>query len=284
MISLLHASLLLTSALALAACQRATPPGPAAEKVTTFDSAGVVRKVDIERRRAVIAHEAIPGYMEAMTMEFDVPDAAELGALAPGDAIAFRLSVTDAHGWIDRVRKTGRAPVPEPTASAAATPAMLPEATLVDEHGQAFRLADFRGRALALTFIYTRCPYPDFCPLMSNQFGAVQRELAGDGAQNWSLVSITIDPTHDTPEVLAAYAARYQPDAAHWKFATGEAAEIRRLGTAFGLSIVGDGAKLEHNLRTVVVDPSGRVQRVFNGNEWKPAELAAELRRAMTSP
>ena len=272
----------------VAACDR-TPSRPpvAAEQTATYEVRGVVRKVDPERQRAVITHETIPGYMDAMAMEFSAPNADDRALLQPGATVAFRLSITDTKSWIDRVQKiaAGAVALPEaPMPAGLAVGAVVPDCALVDQSGRQFRLSDFKGRALALTFIFTRCPLPDFCPRMNEQFSAAQRELAGATDANWHLLSISIDPAYDTPERLAAYAPRFQADPARWTFATGEAGEIGKLAGAFGLQTVREGAELNHTLRTVVVDPAGRVQTIFPGNEWKPTELIDAMKRAMSSP
>lgn len=271
----------------LVACGR----GPSAAKssppeaVTIYEVKGVLRMN--KGRTAVIAHDTIPGYMEAMAMEFTASNPDELAAFSPGDVLAFRLSVTDERSWIDQLRKTGTAPIPATTAKPASTPAPrtpLPDCVLVDSRGQPLRLHDFRGQAIALTFIFTRCPLPDFCPRLTTQFAEVERLLAADTAmKNWHLLSVTLDPIYDTPERLAEYATRYQPDFTRWTFATGSPEEIEKLGTSVGLQITRSGTLPEHNLRTVVIDPAGRVLHVFNGNAWTPDALAAELHRAMDS-
>ena len=269
---------------AFAACGRApvavttTPP-----TVTTYEVKGVLQEVLADGSRAVIAHEKIAGYMDAMTMEFDVREAAEMAGFAPGDVLTFRLSVTDSHGWIGRLRKVGHTTPTPPAAPANTLPpgTPLPDCALTDARGQARRLSEFRGRALAFTFIFTRCPFPDYCPLMNRHLGAVQNALAADAATNWQLLSLSFDPDYDTPERLAKYAEQYRPDAAHWTFATGRAEDVRQLGADFGLAISDQGTALNHNLRTVVVDAAGRVQKVFTGNAWTADELIAEMRRAM---
>lgn len=270
--------------LCLAGCERPAPAPPATERVSTYEARGVLRKATADR--AIIAHEAIPGYMEAMTMEFTVADPRELTAMHPGDTIAFRLTATDERSWIDRIRPLAAAPTsPAPAAEVPALPpgAQLPDCALVDSRGAALQLRDFQGRALAITFIFTRCPLPDFCPRLNSHFAAVQRALAAGPATNWHLLSLTLDPDFDTPARLADYATRFQPDAARWTFATGARAEIEKLGAAVGLQVARTGALPDHNLRTIVIDPTGRVRRVFTGNEWTPEELVAELQRAMAS-
>ena len=270
----------------LAGCGRAPsrPPGEV-KTVRTFSGAGVVRKVDAARRKLVIAHDSIAGFMEAMTMEFDVADGEAAADLRAGDLVTFRLTVNEMRSWIDGLRKTGRVEAArdfpkngEPLAAGD----LLPDCALVDQRGAAFRLSDGKGRALAFTFIFTRCPLPDFCPLMNRNFGAAQRELSADPARpNWQLLSISLDPEYDTPARLAEYARPYLGDGGQWTFATGEPAEIQKLGEAFGLTVARNGGQIDHTLRTVVVDPAGRVRKIFAGNAWKAADLIDEMRRAM---
>ena len=274
-------------ALLLFGCDRRAPRAVTdAPRVSAYEVSGVVRKIDAPRGKAVIAHDAIAGYMEAMTMEFDVTEVESLTALQPGDVIAFRLSVNDTRSWIDQVRKTGRVentalPTTETGALPPGTP--LPDCALVDQRGAAFRLSDFKGRALAFTFIFTRCPLPDFCPLMNRNLAETQRELSTDGANaNWHLLSISFDPEYDTPARLTEYALAYETESGRWTFATGASDDIGKLGGAFGLMVARDGGQIDHTLRTVVIDAAGRVQKVFAGNEWKAAELIDEMRRAMS--
>src|SRR5436190_1332550 len=145
--------------------------GPTPEKTIHFQVRGILHKLSADRRRAVIAHDDIAGYMKAMTMEFDLSDPNEAATLHPGDILTFRLSVTDTKSWIDEIKKTGQTELPprtetEATATAAAA-RQLPDVALIDQRGQHFRLDDLRGRVIAITFMFTRCPLPNFCPLMS---------------------------------------------------------------------------------------------------------------------
>jgi protein SCO1 len=215
-------------------------------------------------------------------------DPRELAGLAPGQTVLFRLVVTDDDSWIDEVT-----PLPE----IAAVPAppettrqvrwvepleagqMLPPYPLTNQLGQAFGLTDFKGEVLAFTFIYTRCPLPNFCPRMTSHFLEVQRLLQNDPAapKQWRLLTISFDPEHDTPAVLKAYAAQQGSDPERWLFATGAREELDALTEQFGLSYGRLGDTFDHNLRTVVVDPEGRIKRILIGNEWQPADLVAEI-------
>ena len=255
-----------------------------AETPVRFQVRGVLQKLTADRRQAVIAHDDIAGYMKAMTMEFDVADPREVASIERGDVLAFRLSVTETKSWIDQIQKTAHTELPaspaEMAGPSAPIAASLPDTTLINERGQPF----LRGRALAITFFFTRCPLPNFCPLTSRNFEMVARDLAATVPGNrWRLLSITIDPANDTPEVLAKYAASYQTNPEQWTFATGAMEDIQNLGSAFGLEFMNTDGQINHNLRTVVVNPEGMVLRMFVGNDWQPSELAAEIRRAISS-
>ncbi len=263
--------------------------------VVAYPAKGLLEEVRAGGWKAVIAHEDIPGYMEAMTMLLDVRDTNELKGLQPGDKLSFRVLVTDTDGWIDHVTKLGSGPAPTRTNSLAAgltgvdelVPGdPVPDCALTNQLGQAVHLSDFKGRALAFTFIFTRCPFPVYCPRMSQNFAAVQAALSRQavtnvGATNWHLVSISFDPEYDTPARLAEYAATYRHDPAHWTFATGNTEEVRRLGSAFQLAFWKEGGIFSHNVRTVVVDTRGRIRRIFSDNEWKAGDLVDEMNKAM---
>jgi protein SCO1 len=254
----------------------------------TFEARGVVEKLIPDKDEIVVRHEPIPGYMGAMTMPLHARKRRELAGLIPGDLISFRLNVTAQDGWIDQVKVLG-APASAPQLLAPRTlpdldpiqPGQpLPDATLTDEQGRAFDLRSYRGNAVAITFIFTRCPYPDFCPRITGNFAAVQSALSGDAKapKNWRLLSITIDPEHDTPEALRAYAQAHQADPAHWRFATGSLRAITTLALRCGLNFWDENGVIQHNLRTIVIDATGKVRRILPDGEWKPGEVESELR------
>ena len=274
--------------LALPMC-RAEVGEDVAESQKTYQVRGVLKSVDVGRGQAEIAHEEIPGYMGAMTMSFDVGKVADLKGLEPGATLRFTLCVTHERAWIEQLRKIAavEAPVIEP-APPSATPRevsagqIAPDATLKDHLGKTIALRDFRGQALAITFIYTRCPLPTYCPLMNRNFQTAQ-DLLGrlDLTKRCHFLSISLDPAHDTPDVLRAYAESYHADAEHWSFATGEEASLRELATAVGLRFTVVNGQITHNLCTLVVDTEGRIQRIYRGNSWTAQDLAAAMRAAL---
>lgn len=154
-----------------------------------------------------------------------------------------------------------------------------PDGTWTDQEGRTFKLSDFKGKALALTFIFTRCPLPDFCPRMSLHFDEVQRALAKE--KGWHLLSLSFDPKHDTPAVLKAYAEFRKADLSTWTFATAEQEAVLKWGSRFGLMVSQKDGLIDHNLRTIVIDAQGRIQRVFDGNQWTTDQLIAEMKKAM---
>jgi protein SCO1/2 len=161
--------------------------------------------------------------------------------------------------------------------------APVPDATFIDQTGAARTLGTWRGRTLALTFIYTRCPVPDFCPLMDRRFGEVQKLLAADAAlgERVHLVSVSFDPAFDTPAILAAHAQKVGAEPARWTFLTGAKPEIERFSAPLGVSLIPDAthpSEIVHNLPTAVVDLQGRLVTIFNGNEWTAGELLAAIR------
>ncbi len=260
--------------------------------VTSYFVKGVFEESRSAGRQAVIAHETIPGYMDAMIMSFNVKIPAELKGLRPGDMITFRLSVTDTEDWVDEIKKAGgrgatpKSPLPlADTMQQLGPGALLPECILTNQAGQIVHLSDFKGQALAFTFFFSRCPLPTFCPRMNNNFAAVLQALDLDATRtNWQLLSLSFDPSFDTPELLRGFAKLHQSDPQHWNFATSSSDEIRKLGGAFGLKFWHENGSFSHNLRTVVIGCSGRVQKVFTGNEWQPGELVAEMKKAMAMP
>jgi protein SCO1/2 len=276
----------------------APSPEAKASQTTTqiFAAKGVVKELQPAGRTVVIKHEKIADYMPAMTMPFEVNNTNELAGLKPGDEVSFRLLVTQKDSWVDQIAKTGLTNAVEPPPETFRRVRLveplnlgdvMPDYPFTNELGRAIHLSDFKGQALAFTFMYTRCPLPNFCPRMSENFAETARKLAAKpGApKNWHLLSISFDPEHDRPEVLKNYAKRYEPDTNHWDFATGALIDIDAITEQFGLMFPREGAGFifNHNLRTVVVDAQGKVQKVFIGNQWKADELVEEMVKAATA-
>lgn len=235
---------------------------------------GVVKDLKADGHTVVISHEAIAGYMDAMTMPFKVKSTRELAGLRIGDVIAFQLHVTETESWIDRVARVGKtasAASGEPGSSGAkvAQPSgarhPLLDYRFTNELGQAVSLREFRGQALAVTFFFTRCPIPDFCPRLSRNFQEASRKLASiPGAPtNWHFLSVSFDTEFDTPSALRAYGEAYHYDPKHWSFLTGPPEQIGELARFSGLQFEKDGSLFNHTFRTLIIDPAGHLQMMF---------------------
>lgn len=296
--ALLAAGALTVTGCGPAATPQSKPPAPPIvdagqttnTMVRTFEVKGVIRELFPEKLTAKIKHEEIPDYMPAMTMNLRVLEAKELAGLAAEDEINFRLNVTEDEHWIDQLRKVAVEDLGTPLTAPKnwrlvreVEPLdvgdMMTNYDFTNELGQAVSLKDLHGTAYAFTFIFTRCPLPDFCPRMYSHFQAAQDALLQrpDAPKNWRLFSITMDPEFDTPLVLKSYAARYRYDPAHWSHLMAPLIDITAIGEQFGLEFYKPDGTIAHNLRTVVVDAAGKVQNIIMGNSWKPEELVEQL-------
>lgn len=256
-----------------------------------YDLKGKVVAVNKSERTATIAHEDIKGYMPAMTMPFKIKSDADLEMLKPGDQVTGTLVVGDVDSWLE-IAAIVEGPVTiSPTVDVPGEPrpgTEVPDFGLVNQDGKRIHLSQYRGQALALTFIYTRCPMPDQCTLMSNNFAAIDQELQKQPAvyAKTHLLTISFDPEYDSPKVLRSYGAshsgRYSDETfQHWEFATGSADEVKGIAQFFGLRYFHDTEsgqdQVIHSLRTVVIGPDGKLFKLYRGNEWKPAEIVSEL-------
>ena len=274
-------------ALALAvACQRAEPTG-------TFVGQGVVKDVLPQERQVIIAHEDIPGFMEAMTMGFEVKEGRLLEGIARGQEVTFTVEKTQ-----DSLYLTALARVGAPSAALPQTepqepeqteegifpePVAAPDFTLTDQDGHPVQLSSLRGKVVLLDFIYTSCPGP--CPLLSRKFSQFQKKLGERVGKDVMLLSITVDPQHDTPAVLKAYARRYQADTSGWKFLTGSSPEIIAVTFQYGVDYYGEsGGEINHLVATYIIDRVGNVARVLKGPNHTVGELFSEVQKLLTPP
>ena len=287
-------SLILALLFAGSATRTSRAAEAAADGGQTHVARGVVRELAPDRRKAVIRHEAIANYMPAMTMEFNVRDTNELAGVAAGDIITFRLTATEDDHWIDHIAKVSSATnnlSPGTTKRATRVKAaelkpgdLLPDCELLGEDGRRVRFSDFRGKAIALTFFFTRCPLPDYCPRMGKNFAQAREAVlaTANAPTNWQFLSISFDPEFDQPAVLASYANLYRAgNADRWVFAAAPTNVLAELAPRLDLMVNREaGGSISHNLRTVVVDGAGRIRRQFDGNQWTAEELAQEVVRA----
>ena len=248
-------------------------------------------------RTATIAHEDIVGYMPGMTMTFNIKRDADLAMLKPGDQVTGTLVVDDLSSWVE-INSTieGTPPIsqdlnvpgePKPGTE-------VPDFGLVNQDGKRIHLAQYRGKALLVTFVYTRCPQPDQCTLMSNNFAAIDQALQKqpDAYAKTHLLTVSFDPDYDTPKVLRSYGAshtgRYSDETfQHWEFATGSKDEVKGIAQFFGLRYYhdteSDDEQVIHSMRTAIISADGKVLKLYRGNEWKPEEVLGELRSLFSS-
>ena len=283
---------LLAAGLFLSSC-REQPSPTGADAPQTFAAKGIVQELKPDGRTVVVRHEEIAHYMEAMTMPFRVRETNELSGLKPGDEITFRLLVTEDSSWIDRVTRSGlissnQIP-PQPTTALTNAPADfrladIPDFALTNEFGQPVSLRGFNGRAVALTFFFTRCPIPEYCPRLTKNFqGAIQKLKAlPDGPTNFHFLSISFDPI-DTPILLRSYAHQYRYDSNHWSFLTGNTGQIRELAAGFGVPITPEGASYNHGFRTAIFDTQGRLQTIWPIGGDMADQIVSEISKAAES-
>jgi protein SCO1/2 len=269
-----------------------TNSSEASPNAKRYDLKGKVMAVDKAEKRVTIEHEEIGDYMDAMTMPFAVRknDYWALDVLKPGDQVTASLVVDGGLTWIENIVITEESANPAASSSDSDAPReaepgdALPNFSLINQDAKQIKLAQYKGRALLLTFVYTRCPLPDYCPLISNNFAAIEKELKKDPALygRTHLLTISFDTEYDTPKVLKSYGGAYTENYTnekfeHWEFATGDKEEIRRIAEFFGLRYYNESGQIVHGLRTAIITPDGKVYKVYRGNEWKPEEALRDI-------
>jgi len=266
------------AAITLAGCQQAPP-------IREYALIGQITDIDTTTGYITVRHEDIKGFMPGMTMPFAVRDRALLEGRKPGELIEATLNVQNTDAWIVRITKTGEAPLPataERPVPSLAPGDRVPDATFVGTDGRQLTTAWLDGHPSAITFVYTRCPLPDFCPAIDTRFRQLQKSAGPRGVR---LLSVTIDPDYDTPAVLAGHATRVGADPATWRYVTMDPQAMAAFGRQFGVDVKRSGtsaADLEHNLRTVVLDRDRRIIDVLTGSGWTAADLDRQLAAADT--
>ena len=293
-------SLIFLAVVAVSGCHSAQNPGPASSEVSNFKVfklRGKVISTNAGTGEMTVNHEAIPGFMDAMTMPYKLKDPNVLGDLHPGDVITADVLVSpdpNADVLLDHIVVVAQAkpdykPPVEYHVPAPGDP--VPDFALRNQDGRPIHLAQFRGKALLITFIYTRCPLPNFCPLVTRNFAVIDKQLAASPAfyGRTHLVSISFDPDHDTPERLRAYGATYiGSDAkkafAHWDFAVPSKPVLLEMAKFFDLGITHDGNdSITHTLSTTLIGSDGKVVHFYQGNEWTPEQVLGDLKQALGS-
>jgi protein SCO1 len=270
----------------VSSCHRSQTP-----TVKRYSFTGRVVSIDSQDQSAIIDGDAIPGFMDAMAMSYKIKPADELRQLAPGDVISAEVvvqsdarnpdAVTDS--WLENVKITAHAK--SPPAAAANPPHMpepgedVPDFSFTNQDGRHISLRQYRGKVLFVTFIYTRCPFPDFCPRMSGNFAEIYKQLGTNPAlADARLLSISFDPEHDTPKVLRDYgfSVAHTHDSSlfrRWEFAVPRAADFPRIADFFALIAKPENGLITHNLSTAVISPEGKIVTWYHGGDWQVSDL-----------
>ena len=253
---------------------------------------GRIVSVDSQTQSAIIDGDAIPGFMDAMAMPYKIKPAATLNHLIPGDSVSAEVVVVSSGAknddaapdyWLENVKVIAHIdPSHAPGASSLHMPAPgeeVPDFSFTNQSGKLISLKQYRGRVLFVTFIYTRCPFPDFCPRLSGNFAEIYKQAATNAAlTNAHLLSISFDPEHDRPKVLRDYgfSVAHTHESAlfnRWEFAAPRLANLPRLADFFALTIQPEGGTITHNLSTVVIGPDGKIVKWYHGGDWQPSDL-----------
>jgi protein SCO1/2 len=280
----------LLALIVLAGCHSGQKP-PAQQNYKVYHLRGKVVSTDAAKGEVTVNHEAIAGLMEAMTMPYKLKDASILGELHPGDVITADVLVStdpDADYLLDHIVVVAQAKPDYKPGVSYHVPApgdAVPDFKLRNQDGRLIHLGQFKGKSLVVTFIYTRCPSPDFCPRVTHNFAALEKQLAGAPAlyAKTHLLSISFDPEYDTPERLRAYGVTYiGSDAksvfAHWEFAVPEKSVLAEMASFFDLGMTGNAdATITHTLSTTLIGPDGKVARFYPGNEWTPEQVLVDV-------
>lgn len=270
----------------LTACHESAAPA-----TKRYPFTGRVVSVDTQSKSAIIDGDAIPGFMDAMAMPYTVKPASTLNQLAMGDSISAEVVVvqTDSKSqdavpeyWIENVKVTGHSEAAKSASNTAHTPNPgedVPDFSFTNQSGKKISLSQYRGQTLILTFVYTRCPFPDFCPRMSGNFDQIDKQFGTNPAlAHTHLLEISFDPEHDTPGVLRDYgfSVAHTHDNAlfkRWEFAVPSATDLPKVADFFALTLKPDGGMITHNLSTVVIGPDGKVVKWYHGGDWQVSDL-----------
>ena len=260
--------------------------------IRTYQLKGIVVSSDLAGGEVTVDSEAIPGFMEAMVMPYKLAQPNIASELHSGDHISARLRVTDTASLLDQIVVTAQAQpdykpstfynIPKPGQP-------VPNFDFLNQSGRKISIRQFRGKVLLLTFIYTRCPLPDFCIRMSRNFAQIDKALAADPRlyAKTHLLSISFDPSHDTPKVLRAYGTLYVGKNAkaafgHWDFAAPPQTELPTVDQFFDVGVTpGENQTLTHSLSTAVVDPEGKIVSWYPTNEWKTTDVLKDVKHAL---
>lgn len=285
------ALLTLAILLSVSACRQAEKSaGKASAEARRYPISGVVRGVDAGKSEITLEHGPVEGLMGGMTMPFPVhAEPSVIAGLHVGDRISATLVMDGDRYWLEGIAPAEEKPVAsaQTPVSAAVTPRpnrgvplgdAMPDFTLTDQTGRPVRLSQFRGEPVAVTFLYTRCPIATACPMTTAKFSRLDAALAEKGFGQ--LLTITVDPEHDTPRVLAEYAKRAGADARRWKFLTGDPKAVADVAERFGVLYYPDRGQVVHTQAVAVLDAEGKVANVYYGSDWEPERVLRDMEKA----
>ena len=273
----------------------------AAQQSSQYSVSGMVLRVDRARNSFTASIQAIPGYMPAMTMPFEVPQTKDLDGLVPGAAVEFTLVVDQRSSHVERIRILRYQSVEQDpltasrlkllnqisTGAAARKPLAVgetvPDFRLTDQKRRSVSLSQLRGKVVAINFIYTSCALPNFCLRIANNFGVLQKRFKGQLGQDLVLLTVTFDPVHDTPEVLAQYASQWSADPATWHFLTGTPPDVQRVCHLFGVDFFPDEGLMNHSLHTALIDRTGKLVANIEGNQFTADQLGDLTQTVLSS-
>ena len=264
------------------------------EPARAFPLRGQVLSIQADKQQLTVKHEDIEGLMPGMTMTFPVASAELLKGREPGELIYATLELAGTEARLIKIERTGFSALPEDSNVAAIAGNLLeagdplPDAAFIDQQDRRRSMAEWRGSVVLLTFIYTRCPLPNYCPLMDRHFVTLQNTVNADAALRGrvKLVTLSFDPDFDTPAVLAAHAAKLKADTNVWTFLTGDRATVDKFAARLGVGINRPAGipEITHNLRTALVGADGRIVKLYSGNEWTPAKALDDIRTLLRVP
>jgi len=288
---ILPITLILAGIFLFSSCNRKAPTA------NRYSFTGRVISIDAQDQSALIDGAAIPGFMDAMAMPYKFKPASTLSQLAPGDSISAEVVVAHPNNddasppyWLENVKVTARAATPPANAANAlhmpAPGEDVPDFAFTNQSGHRISLHQYRGKVLLVTFIYTRCPFPDFCPRMSSNFAEIDKQLASNPAlATTHLLSLSFDPEHDTPKVLRDYgfSVAHTHDPAlftRWEFAAPKSADLAKIADFFALTVKPEGGLITHNLSTAVIGPDGKIVKWYHGGDWQVSDLIKDATTA----
>jgi protein SCO1/2 len=267
-----------------------------------YSASGMVLKVDVLHKTFVVSCHPIPGFMEAMTMPFDVRAPKELEGVGPGTMVEFTLVVDRETSYAEnikirkyegieqdpltarRLKLLNQLSGPDPSAvKPLATGQTIPNFTLIDQMHRRVSLSQLRGKVVAINFIYTSCALPNFCFRNTNTFGVVQKRFKEQLGRDLILLTVTFDPVRDQPDVLARYARTWKADPATWHFLTGPVPEVQRVNHLFGMDFFPDEGLMNHSLHTAIIDRQGKLVTNIEGNQFTPDQLGDLVQTVLSS-